>query len=64
MLVVSHKNLTNGLQLLSQFHYAAQGQEEETCWKHGKERQTSSENIWGKGQKEVVVHRQRLGQAQ
>ena len=52
------------LQLLSGLRYAAQGrQEEERCRKVGQERQRSSEQSWGQGQKEVI---QRLssGQAQ
>ncbi|XDA88078.1 hypothetical protein R6Z07F_017743 [Ovis aries] len=39
-------------QLLSGIRYAAQGrQEEERCRKIGQERQRSSEQIWGQGQK-------------
>ena len=53
------------LQLLSGLRYAAQGrQEEERCRKVGQERQRSSEQIWGQGQKEEVVQRQSSGQAQ
>ena len=51
------------LQLLSGLRYAAQGRQEERCRKVGQERQRSSEQSWGQGQKEVI---QRLssGQAQ
>ena len=52
-------------QLFSGLRYAAQGrQEEERCRKVGQERQRSSEQIWGQGQKEEVVQRQSSGQAQ
>ena len=52
-------------QLFSGLRYAAQGrQEEERCRKVGQERQRSSEQMWGQGQKEEAVQRQSSGQAQ
>ena len=49
----------------SGLRYAAQGrQEEERCRQVGQERQRSSEQIWGQGQKEELVQRQSSGQAQ